>query len=82
MMIDHLIFRVHRHISESGDIILLDSTSNIDREEHKLFHFICPSAFGGLPLATLILSREDEATLTYAFNILKDVLPPYAFFGK
>ena len=78
----YVIIRVHRCISQSGDTVQMDSTSNIDREEHKIFHLCCPSAFGGLPLATLIISREDEPTLTYALSVLKDVLPPYAFFGN
>ena len=44
---------------QSGDIVLVDATSNLDRHDTKLFHF-CPTPVGGLPLGTVSTTKEDE----------------------
>ena len=42
--------RVHKHVPQAGDIVLMDATSNLDRHDTKLFHLICPSAVRGFHL--------------------------------
>ena len=74
--------RVHEHVPQSGDIVLVDATSNLDRHDTKLFHFICPSPVGGLPLGRILTSREDENTISAAIELFKSVLPHNAFFGR
>ena len=44
--------RVHKHVPQAGDIVVMDATSNLDRHGTKLFHLICPSAVGGCPRET------------------------------
>ena len=60
----------------------MDATSNLDRQDTKLFHIICPSPAGGLPLGTVITSREDEVTVKAGFDLYKSLLPARAFFGR
>ena len=79
---DHFCRRVHEHLPQAGDIVLVDATSNLDRQDTKLFHFICPSPAGGLPLGSVICSRENEETVRAGFDLLKTLLPPKAFFGR
>ena len=55
--------RVHENIPQAGDIILVDATSNLDRQDTKLVHIVCPSPAGGMPLGNIIVSREGEITL-------------------
>ena len=43
---DPFMRRVHRTIPQCGDLLLLDATSNLDRSDSKLFHFITPSSIG------------------------------------
>ena len=74
--------RVHEIIPQSGELILMDATSNLDRNDSKLFHLYCPSSIGGLPVAELITTREDAPTITFALNLLKSVLPAGAFYGR
>ena len=57
-------------------------TSNLDRSDKKLFHLMCPSAIGGLPLGTLMVSKEDESTIRVALETLKENLPDNAFYGR
>ena len=43
---------------------------------------MCPSAAGGLPVGWCILSSETEAVQTAGFQLLKEVMPPGAFYGR
>ena len=61
--------RVHERLPQAGDIVLVDATSNLDRHDTKLFHIICPSPAGGLPLGTVISSRENTETIQAAFEL-------------
>ena len=74
--------RVHNTIPQAGELVLMDSTSNLDRNDIKLFHLICPSFVGGLPLASLLTTREDKGTIMFGINLLEEVLPPGAFYGR
>ena len=74
--------RVHEKVPQSGDIVFMDATSSLDRNDTKLIHLVCPSPIGGLPLADLILTREDAGTIAFGLNLLKSVLPSHAFFNR
>ena len=63
-------------------MVLMDATSNLERYDTKLFHLICPSAVGGLPLGNIITSKEDEETIYAALTPFKSILPKDAFFGR
>ena len=79
---DPFMRRVHQTIPQSSEIVFIDATSNIDRNDTKLIHLMCPSMVGGLPLAEILSTREDEETLHFAFELLKSVLPVGAFHGR
>ena len=79
---DPFMHRVHQTIPQSGELVLMDATSNIDRNDTKLFHLICPSVIGGLPLASILSTREDAETIVFGLKLLKAVLPCGAFFGR
>ena len=81
-VVNQFMRRVHSKIPQSAEIVFMDCTSNLDRNDLKLFNLFCPSAIGGLPLAQLITSREDTNTITAALNLLKSVLPHDAFYGR
>ena len=51
---DSFFCRVHENLPQAGDIVLVDSTSNLDRHDTKLFHIICPSPAGGMPLGNIM----------------------------
>ena len=79
---DHFCRRIHENVPQSGDIVLVDATANLDRHDTKLFHFICPTPAGGLPLGTMITSRENEETVQSGLELFKSVLPENAFFHR
>ena len=79
---DEFNHRVHENIPAAGDLLIMDATANIDRMDSKLFHLMCPSPIGGLPLGTLILTRADETTIGEALNLYKYLLTDKSFFGR
>ena len=82
VIVDPFMQRVHENFPQAGDIVMCDATSNLDRNDSKLLHIVCPSPIGALPLADIIVTREDTKTLEFAFELLKSVLPEKAFFGR
>ena len=76
---DFLSRRVHKVLPQAGDIVYVDATSNLDRQDSKLIKFMTCSPAGGLPLGFLITSSESEKVLKEAFEKLKKVLPDDAF---
>ena len=60
----------------------MDATSNLDRYDTKLFHLICPSPAGGLPLGNILTSKEDNETILAALALYKSLLSQDAFFGR
>ena len=74
--------RAHENLPQAGDIISVDATSNLDRQDTKLVHIVCPSPAGGMPHGNIIVSREDEITLKTGFDLYTSLLPTGAFFGR
>ena len=68
VIVDPFMHRVHQTMPQSGDIVMIDATSNLDRNDSKLFHIVCPSPIGALPLGDIIVTREDINTLQFAFR--------------
>ena len=56
---DPFMHRVHSMVPQAGELVLIDATSNLDRSDTKLIHVVCPSPIGSLPLADIIVTRED-----------------------
>ena len=74
--------RVHENIPAAGDLRIADATSNLDRNDSKIFHLMCPSPVGGLPLGTLIRTQADDGTIAEALDLYKSVLPENAFYEE
>ena len=79
---DPLARRVHEVVKASADIMCVDATSNLDRQDSKYFNFITPTPAGGLPLGFLVVSCETEKVLIEGFTMWRDILPSYAFKGR
>ena len=43
---------------------------------------MCPSVIGALPVPVIITTQEDSETITFGLELLKSVLPDYAFYGR
>ena len=79
---DKLSQRVHEILPQAGDIVYVDATSNLDRQDSKLVELMTCSPAGGMPLGFIITNSESEKSLIKAFENLKKVLPENAFFKR
>ena len=82
VLLDQLTLRVHKSLPQSGDVVMIDATSNLDRCDSKVFRIVTPSPGGAMPLGTIIVSSESQAILVKAFAMYKSILPTYAFYGR
>ena len=74
--------RVHKEIPQCGELVFIDSTSNTEEHNLKVFMMCTHSVAGALPCGMLITSDEKESTLKQGFMMLKSSLPEYAFNGR
>ena len=77
-----LMARAHGRIQQASEIAFCDSTASLDRFNTSIFIISTATAMSGIPLAVLFTSDEREDTVYKAFELLKEVLPPCAFFGN
>ena len=77
-----LMKRVHRDVQQCGELILVDSTSNNEEHNLKVFLLCAQSVAGALPCGLVIASDEKEATLESGFERLRNILSTSAFFSS
>jgi len=77
-----LMSRVHQHIRQASEMVFCDSTSSLDRFNTSLFILSTSHPTGGLPLAAMITSDEQESTINQGLEMIKDVIPENAFYGS
>ena len=77
-----LMNRVHSEVQQCGELIFVDSTSNTEEHNLKVFLLCTHSVAGALPCGLLITSDEKEATLKRGFEMLRNILPESAFFSS
>ena len=76
-----LMCRIHQHIRQSSEMVFCNSTSTLDRFNSSLFVLSTSHCAGGLPLAVMITSDEQEETIQQGLQVVKQVLPGEAFYG-
>ena len=78
-----LMARVHQNIQQAGEMVFCDAKSSLDRFNSSLFLFSTSSAAGGLPLGVIIItSDEQEDTVRQRLQLLTEVVPDGAFYGR
>lgn len=75
-----LMKRVHSMWKFNREMVFVDSSGNMDRQNCRVFLLLTHSPAGALPLGVLITSSESESTLVSAFKLLHSILPQRAFF--
>lgn len=62
--------------------MFMDSSSNMEEFNLRVFMLVTSSVVGALPLGIVITSDEQTDTLRSALQMFKDALPDGAFFGS
>lgn len=77
-----LMRRVHAGLKHSGEMVFMDSSSNVDRQHCRVFLLLTRSGAGGLPLGILLTQSEKESVIFQGLQTLKSLLSEDAFSGR
>ena len=66
----------------SAELVFMDASGNMDRQNTRVFLLMTHSAAGGLPLGVLILSNEQRATIAAALQLYLTLLDDRCFGGR
>jgi len=77
-----LMKRVHRLVPHSAELVFVDASGNMDRQNARVFLLMTHSAAGGLPLGVLILHNEQRATISAALRLYLTMLDDRCFGGR
>ena len=72
----------HTNVIQSGEIVFCDSSSSMAMFNTSLFVLSKTTAYSRLTLAVVMTSDETEATVSWAMQNVKEVIPSYAFYGN
>ena len=81
-IVTSLMCRVHEKVLQAGELCYVDASASFDPLNSSITLLYTSCAVGALPLGLFVTSDELEITLEKAMNLLKTILPPYAFFGR
>ena len=74
--------RVHRMIRHSSEMDFFDSGGHMDRENTRVFLLLTHSAAGGLPIGVLLLSNEQNETISCALRLYLSLLDDECLTGR
>ena len=77
-----LMKRVHTDLRHAGELVFMDSSSNMDRHGCSVFIILTHSCAGGLPLGVLITTSESQSIIKAALQLYCGLLPDGCFGGK
>lgn len=77
-IVSPLMKRISAGFEESGEILFIDSTGNVDRFGCKLFLIYTNSCAGGMIVGTIILTSEATSVINVGLEQWKKLLPQNA----
>ena len=82
VVVTPLMKRVHEMVQNAKDLIFVDSSSNMEEFNLRVFIVVTHSVCGALPLGIIFTSDEQGKTLQTAFELYKETVSPYGFYGS
>lgn len=74
--------RINTLWDRSGEMVLIDSSGNMDRHGVRVFLMLTYSPVGGLPVGVLITTSETEEVVQQGLELYLTLLPEDAFGGR
>lgn len=81
-IVTNLMNRVHEKINQAGELCFIDASASFELLNTSIVLLYTSCIAGALPLGIIVMSDESEATFEKGINLLKVLLPHYAFFGR
>lgn len=72
-------YRAHKYIQQSSELVFMDATSSLDCFSCPTYILSTGSAAGAVPLGVFVVSAS---TIADGLDLLKSTMPSDAFFGK
>jgi len=69
-----LMRRISEGFDESGEVLFIDSSSNVDRNERKVFFIYTNSCAGGMLVGSLIITSEATSIIVKGLELWKKML--------
>ena len=67
---------------QSGELLFMDSTGNVDRHNGRVFLLMTHCVAGGVPIGFFLTTSETQSTIEAALRIYKELLSPDSFNGR
>ena len=77
-----IMYRAHKYIQQSSELVFMDATSSLDRFSCPTYILSTGSAAGAVQLGVFVVSNETASTITDGLDLLRSITPSDAFFGK
>jgi len=55
-----LMTRAHKLLRQTGELVMVDVAGGLDKQRHRLYLFLSPTAAGGVPVGAVITNSEQE----------------------
>lgn len=81
-IVSPLMKRISSGLDESGEILFIDASGNVDRYGCKIFLIYTNSCAGGLPVGTLILTSESTSIISRGLKLWTDLFSPSSLGGR
>lgn len=76
-----IMLRVHEKIVQSSELVMVDASGGVDKQRHRIYFFVTPSAAGGLPLGVIITDSEKEVIFSQPLKCFQKLLGDSAFYS-
>ena len=81
-IITPLMKRTHSLVKYAGEMVFMDASGNMSRQNSHVFLMMTPSFAGGLPLGAFITTSDSKTHLEAAIQLGQDILGSTAFYGR
>ena len=76
-----LMTRAHELLPQTSELVMVDAAGGLDRQRHRLYLFISPTAAGGVPIGAVVTDSEREEVFAEGLQGLMQCFPQQAFFN-
>ena len=77
-----LMQRVHRRVPQCAELMFMDASGCMDRQNWRVFMLMTHSCAGGLPIGCLITTSEAKEVIQVALELFISMLDSECFFGR
>ncbi|XP_050498792.1 uncharacterized protein LOC126879645 [Diabrotica virgifera virgifera] len=74
-----IMLRIHKTVVQTSEVVMVDASGGVDKQRHRIYFLVTPTAAGGLPLGVIISDSEKESVFLEALTYLRNLVGTCAF---